>query len=174
MKPAARATHDGDGHRPSPQSILNEDERGPAALPPHQPQKSAQPSATPGCRRQIRVETMKLVDGLPGLGGDALDRFLPQRGSAYQPRATPWESGHAHFRVLTSRRSSHHPTRAALAPKQCAASSERIHTHQPCPGCIPTIPSLGLHPGLVCVDPLGQTGPSISQGCTLGWYALTL
>jgi len=28
--------------------------------------------------------------------------------------------------------------------------------HHPCPGCIPTVPSPGLHPGLVCVDPLGQ------------------
>ena len=58
----------------------------------------------------------------------------------------------------------------------------RIHTHHPCPGCIPTIQSPGLHPGLVCVDPLGHMEccgahpyPSFHpQGCTLGWYALTL
>ena len=51
-----------------------------------------------------------------GLGGDALDPFLPQRGSAYQPRATPWESGHPHFRILTERRRWSHPAnRAALA-----------------------------------------------------------
>ena len=31
----------------------------------------------------------------------------------------------------------------------------------------------GLHPGLVCRDPLGHTEPH-SQGCTLGCYAVTL
>ena len=31
-----------------------------------------------------------------------------------------------------------------------------IHTHHPCHECIPTILSPGLHPGLVCVDPLGR------------------
>ena len=28
----------------------------------------------------------------------------------------------------------------------------------PIPACMPTVPVPGLHPGLVCVDPLGQTG----------------
>jgi hypothetical protein len=41
----------------------------------------------------------------------------------------------------------------------CAASMTRVHTHQPCPGSIPTIQSPGLHPGLVCVAPLGQMEP---------------
>ena len=46
----------------------------------------------------------------------ALEQFLPQRGSAYQPRATPWESGHAHFRMRTERRRWSHPAnRIALA-----------------------------------------------------------
>ena len=35
-------------------------------------------------------------------------------------------------------------------------SVSRICTLHPCPGCIPNVPSPGLHPGLVCVDPLGQ------------------
>jgi len=60
-----------------------------------------------------------------------------------------------------------------FGPEQCGAPSERIHTNHPCPGSIPSIrvpdayppsvsrihtsiPSPGLHPGLVCVDPLGQ------------------
>ena len=69
----------------------------------------------------------------------ALEQFLPQRGSAYQPRATPWESCHARFRVLTERRRwSHHPHALTPAPARCGAPSERIHTNHPCSGCIPT------------------------------------
>lgn len=39
---------------------------------------------------------------------------------------------------------------------RCGAPSERIHLHHPCLGCIRTLQSPGLHPWLVCVDPLGQ------------------
>ena len=40
----------------------------------------------------------------------------PKRGRAYQPRATPWESGHAQFRIFTERRRWSHPAnRIAIA-----------------------------------------------------------
>ncbi len=86
-----------------------------------------------------------------------------------------WESCDAHLRVLTSRRSSHHPPAPERLParERCGArtmrrsfrahpyppSVSRMHTHHPCPGCKPTIPFPGLHPDRVCVDPLGQMEP---------------
>jgi hypothetical protein len=59
------------------------------------------------------------------------------------------------------------PTDAA--PDRCGASQPPNRS-----ASMPIIQSPGLHPGLVCVDPLGQIEPSHPQGCTLGWYALTL
>ena len=104
----------------------------------------------------------------------ALEQFLPQRGRAYQPRAAPWESCRAHFRMLAERRGwSHHTPAPTPAPERCGAPSERIHTNHPCPGRILTVhvtdacPSSnppGLHPGLVCVDPLGQMEPGVLPG----------
>jgi hypothetical protein len=61
-------------------------------------------------------------------------------------------------------------------PPNTARASTPQHGAPPHPNTArastPTTRFPGLHPGLVCVDPLGQTEPG-SQGCTLGWYALT-
>ena len=52
-------------------------------------------------------------------------------------------------------------TGAPLPPNRRAPTAKpaRLHTHHPCPGCIPTILSPGLHPGLICVAPLGHMEP---------------
>ena len=80
---------------------------------------------------------VKRAGGAPrgsDLGPHLLNEFLPQRGSAYQPRATPWESYDEYIRILTEGRgSSHHPAapERSAAPERCGAPSERIHTRPP-------------------------------------------
>ena len=67
-------------------------------------------------------------------------------------------------------------------------SMSRIHTHHPCPRCIPTIPVPGAYPPSVfrmhthhpcpgCIPTVrvsDSSPPSHPQGNALGWYALTL
>ena len=73
----------------------------------------------------------------------------PQRGTAYQPRATPWVSGSTHSRVLKERRISS-DRQHTHNPALCRVPSERIRRESAFPG---------LHPGLVCFAPLGHPCP---------------
>ena len=84
----------------------------------------------PGCIPAIRV---------PDASPPSMSRIHTHRRI---PRVAPWADMPRSFRA--------HP---------CPPSVSPIHIHHPCPGCMPTVQSPGLHPGLVCVDPLGQTEP---------------
>ncbi len=77
-----------------------------------------------------------------------LSDSCPNGAEHISPRATPWGSCDA---------PPQHPNRRAPTPKPA-----RLHIHLPCPGCIPTIRVPDAYP------------PSHPQGCTPGWYALTL
>ena len=71
-----------------------------------------------------------LTTSLPRWGME----FLPQRGIAYQRRATPWEKHPGHFRVLKERRiSPHNPSATGL----CGVPSERIANFHPVPRVAP-------------------------------------
>ena len=62
----------------------------------------------------------------------------------------------AFSRTAADRRITHlrpHPRPNDAVPERCGAPSERIRTRHPCPGCMPAVPSSGLHPGLVCGAP---------------------
>ena len=75
----------------------------------------------------------------------------PERGTAYQPRATPWDQKPRTFwrseGTLQTRGSTDRPRRYAAFLQNAPDS-----------GCL----SPGFHPGLVCIAPLGQ------GGCTRG------
>ena len=128
--------------------------------------------------------------------GESLHAFKPQRGDMCQPRATPWDSCHAPppppKRRNTSKSAQQHPTRRVppYPPSHSHGCTRGWYAvtlwvkPNPIPRVAPWAGMRGpfgsnrtrfpwLHPGLVCVDPLGQTEPD-SQGCTLGWYAVTL
>ena len=68
---------------------------------------------------------------------------VPQRGTVYQPRATPWDRRSTKFGVLKERCI---PLDRQRAGALCGVPSERI----------PFRVFPGFHPGLVCSAPLGH------------------
>jgi hypothetical protein len=100
-----------------------------------------------------------------GCGFDGLRTFVfgvPRRGTAYQPRATPWDQKPRTFwrseGTLQTRGSTDRPRRYAAFLQNAPDS-----------GCL----SPGFHPGLVCIAPLGQGGyPRVDRPCSVrisGW-----
>ena len=102
--------------------------------------------------KELAREGVYRAGGAPrgsDLGPHLLNEFLPQRGSAYQPRATPWESCHADFRIVTGRRKSSH---CPPVPERSASTRSRpdppaLQAEEGCGlmSAILSLPHLGLH-----------------------------
>jgi hypothetical protein len=75
---------------------------------------------------------------------------VPQRGTAYQPRASLWVFGIAYFRVLKER---------------CIRLSRRDYAAFLQNALVLSSTFPGFHPGLVCVAPLGRKPRNRYQQC---------
>ena len=84
---------------------------------------------------------------------------IPAQGSALgiRPRTFPHSNGTPQMVASPTRADTRARTmRRSFRAHPYAPSVPRMHTHHPCPRCMPTTLSPWLHPGLVCVAPLGQ------------------